>query len=325
MNRRDSNCCTCDEFAPLLTKWRFRGNFRTRAQQLVQGEIGYIHDPSFSRLSYDDVRNVPDGQPLFAERDSGIPASGRNRLPIYLQKLYEERLLSPAGERHLFRLMNYLKYRANAVRSALNPDNPDRACVRLAEALLAEAGAIRDQIVSSNLRLVVSISRRYANDRTQFDDLVSEGNMILLNAVEKFDFSRGFRFSTYTTHAVQRHFYRQIKVRHRKATREATLGDSLMADAIPMPEGEDRRHRLAAQVNRLTSRWDECLNDRERQILEARYGLNRSEKEWTLRELSREMGVSKERIRQIQIRAEEKLQEFARREHLVPELDEFSV
>ncbi|MFG0296280.1 MAG: sigma-70 family RNA polymerase sigma factor, partial [Maioricimonas sp. JB045] len=314
-NRGETTCC-CDEFQTLLEKWRFRGSYRQRALKLVQGEIGYIHDASFSRLSYESVQDMEAEASLFQDRDGNVPASERNRLPAYLQSLYGIPLLTPAGERHLFRLMNYLKYRANAVRSGLDPENPDRRCVRLAEALLAEASAIRDQIVSSNLRLVVSIARRYANDRTLFDELVSEGNMILLNAVEKFDFSRGFRFSTYTTHAVQRHFFRQIKLRHRKATREAPMGDAVLADSIPMPEGEDRRHRLASQVNRLLARWDECLNVRERQILEARYGLNRDEREWTLRELSREMGVSKERVRQIQIRAEEKLLEFAENEPL---------
>ncbi|MFG0334314.1 MAG: hypothetical protein ACF8TS_13195 [Maioricimonas sp. JB049] len=86
MNRSEMNGCACLEFAPLLGKWRFRGRFRDRARELVKKEIGYIHDASFSRLSYDDVREMAEDETVFTEQDAGGSASGRNGLPIYLQR-----------------------------------------------------------------------------------------------------------------------------------------------------------------------------------------------------------------------------------------------
>lgn len=79
--------------------------------------------------------------------------------------------------------------------------------------LLELVEQIRSQLVNSNMRLVGSIARKFSSQNCDVDDLSSDGCMILLAAIDRFDYSRGFRFSTYATHSIQRHFYRVWKTR----------------------------------------------------------------------------------------------------------------
>ena len=78
------------------------------------------------------------------------------------------------------------------------------------EKLYEESVATKNQIIRANLRLVVSIAKRYVGQAEEFFELVSDGNMSLIRAVEKFDVSRGFRFSTYASWAIMKNFARTI-------------------------------------------------------------------------------------------------------------------
>ena len=81
------------------------------------------------------------------------------------------------------------------------------------ENLYEESVATKNQIISANLRLVVSIAKRYVGPAEDFFELVSDGNLSLIRAVEKFDVSRGNRFSTYATWAIMKNFARTIPCR----------------------------------------------------------------------------------------------------------------
>ena len=76
------------------------------------------------------------------------------------------------------------------------------------EKLYDESIATKNQIIRANLRLVVSIAKRYVGPTQDFFELVSDGNISLLRAVDKFDFSRGNKFSTYATWAIMKNFAR---------------------------------------------------------------------------------------------------------------------
>lgn len=220
-------------------------------------------------------------------------------------------LLTPAGESELFRLLNYVKFRANSLRSRLNPERPDREIVEAAERLLDAAELVREVILKANLRLVGSIARRYARNETEFDEFNAEGGVTLLGAIEKFDYARGFRFSTYATHAVQRQMYRLMARRDRRRTRETVVSPEALSGVgvehcFPNIDGEP-----AQVLRRLMRIWGECLTPREQGIIRERFGLNRERCGRTLLEISRELGLSKERVRQIQLQALRKLREFA--------------
>jgi RNA polymerase primary sigma factor len=284
---------------------------RSRAQSLLVQEISFIDHPSLRRSALEDLSTCE-----FPIHTKEAPSLG---LPTYLTPLFRKPLLTRSGETHLFRLMNYCRYRANMLRSQLDPQKPKRRLVEEIEALLARAEESRRTITESNLRLVASIARNLVTRSLDFEELLSEGNLILLGAIDKFDFSRGFRFSTYATHAIQRHLYRVVHRTHRRNSRESSTDELLLASSVAAPAVEadfseefpdELRARMLYEVRK-------GLDSRERRILQARFGLNSSESVSTFQEIAGTMDLSKERIRQLQHRAIDKLREL-----LGVELDE---
>jgi RNA polymerase sigma factor (sigma-70 family) len=249
---------------------------------------------------------------------SSLPATRdatRSRIPQSTS-----RLLSPQGEQYLFRRFNCLKYRANVLRGQLCPDRPSPRLVAEIEELLSAAQQVRARIAEANLRLVASVARRFSRLEQDFEELVAEGGVVLLAAIDKFDSERGYRFSTYATHALQRHYFRYTARRGRRARTEVSTPLSVLTDvlgAIP-PETSDRES--LDRLRRLIDRWDECLSKREQQVLSLRFGLGSQDEERTLKSLSRDMGLSKERVRQIQMQALRKLRGFAEAHGLAVEL-----
>src|SRR5262249_14679004 len=146
-----------------------------------------------------------------ATRGAGSRVKPPAGLPPYLASLYGDApLLSREQEAHLFRKMNYLKYRAAKLREALDPARARTADLDEYERLQGEALAVKNQIIRANLRLVVSIAKKRVGTTNNFFELVSDGNMSLIRAVEKFDFARGFKFSTYASWAIMKNFARSI-------------------------------------------------------------------------------------------------------------------
>ena len=131
-------------------------------------------------------------------------------MPIHLSRLCEAKLLTPDQERMLFQRMNFLLQQAAGHRDQIDPRRPSRARLELVERLVALAEWHRDRLVEANLRLVFSIVKKFVNPNNSFDDLLSDGIVGLIRAVEKFDYDRGFRFSTYATQVVRRNSYRSV-------------------------------------------------------------------------------------------------------------------
>ena len=278
-----------------------------RAEAVLARELDFIHHPCFEAADADAIRTEPipeDGPGRRAKRPTGLPA--------YLAALYETPLLTPDQEVALFRKMNYLKFRANQVRSRVDPAAPDVRLLDDYDRLIAEERRTRDRIARCNLRLVVSIARAFADRETTFDELVSDGNLALISAIAKFDFGRGFRFSTYATHAIRRAFYRQLQQKRRRKTRFVLGAAELIDDAAddfqppPIEEGQARR------VRELFRQMADRLDDRERAILAARYGLGDEQRAMTLQGVAKRLGICKERVRQLQNRALDKLRDLAR-------------
>ena len=284
-----------------------------RAERILRHEIAFISHRGFARADLDRAtREFLELNPQGAGRTRQAPAD----VPAYFAELYATPLLTFEEEQALFRLMNLFKARANALRADLNREAPSASLVAQIEELLALGGRARERIIRANLRLVVSIARRFANELCSFDELVSDGNVALLNAVEKFDFSRGFRFSTYATHAIQRDFFRIIRKRRTDQTR-CTLGISEMLTNTP--EAEDTTAVEAdhlKQVQQVRSLMESQLSDREQVVVALRFGLQPGSEPATLQVVADTLQVSKERVRQIELRAIEKMQTFAQQSGL---------
>ncbi|MFT5522197.1 MAG: RNA polymerase sigma factor (sigma-70 family) [Pirellulaceae bacterium] len=274
-----------------------------RAKLIMELPLDLMHNECFEKVSADKVilTTMPESEE--PTRKARIPVG----LPQYLASLYEVALLTREQEQHLFRKFNYLKFKAAKLREELILDRAKSSLMDQIERLYDEAVAVKNQIVQSNLRLVVSIAKRHVTPSEDFFNLVSDGNMSLIRAVEKFDYSRGNKFSTYASWAIMKNFARTIpqefkhRDRFRTSTDELFSGkEDVRSDVFEQESAQQQRER---QVASILSR----LDDREKNIIISRFGLNHSQEPLTLKEVGAEMGVTKERVRQIEARALNKL------------------
>jgi len=189
------------------------------------------------------------------------------------------------------------------------------------EKLYREIVAVKNEIIRRNLRLVVSIAKRHVGQCDNFFELVSDGNMSLIRAVEKFDFARGNKFSTYATWAIMKNFARtipgELKHRDRFRTSQYEAFNATEDGRSDQYEQESAQQQREAHVGKILRHLDE----REQKIIIRRFGLERGTEPQTLKEVGEQMGVTKERVRQIEARALTKLRQAAQSEHIeLPDL-----
>ncbi len=237
--------------------------------------------------------------------------------PIALCECDPDGLLSAGDETKLFRAMNWAKYHAAELRKNLTEDDPFATeLVDQIDDLLREAETIRNQIVRIFMKLGASIAKRLASFEFPFDELASEAHVTLLRAVEIFDCERGFRFSTYATHAVRRNLIRYLK----KRRKEKTIFSG--SDALDShPEERKWTWKYEQQVVRASSTIDGMLRrlePRDQFILRSRFGLSGDCHGQSLQGIADVLGLSRERVRQLEGRAADRLRHMAQAEHFEP-------
>lgn len=160
-------------------------DLRTRALKLMQTEIDFIPNPEF-RAEDGGAAPFVDATLRYLDEARNAPAD----LPSHLRRMCESELLTQEQEVALFREMNFVKYRANALRSRIDPDATSAEMIAEIDQLLRRAEDIRDHIIQANMRLVMSIVKKFVSPQQSFDDMLSDGIFTLMQAVEKFEIGR---------------------------------------------------------------------------------------------------------------------------------------
>lgn len=283
-----------------------------RATRILELPLDCMFNESFADAGVEKEILGPLPEPDKATRKARPPAG----LPPYLASLYQVPLLTREQEQHLFRKFNYLKYTASQLREKLDVAQAKSSLMDRIEHLYDQAVETKNQIIQANLRLVVSIAKRHVGAAEEFFELVSDGNMSLIRAAEKFDYARGNKFSTYASWAIMKNFARTIPEGFKQRDRFRTSLDEMFNSTVERRgdqfEEESAQHARENQVDRILSRLDE----REQKIIISRFGLDYSHEPQTLKEVGAQLGVTKERIRQIEARALNKLRVAAHEERI---------
>jgi RNA polymerase primary sigma factor len=322
-----------------------------------------------------DVRALPGSAgPAFATGGSADPVR------TYLKEIGRVRLLTAADEVALAtRIGAGLQARATLAELADREGPGDAADLKGLRALVADGEEAQRALIQANLRLVVSIAKRYVGRGMLFLDLIQEGNLGLMRAVEKFDHTKGFKFSTYATWWIRQAITRAIADQARTIRIPVHMVETInkvirvQREMLQQLEREPTTEELAAKVGLSPTRIREIecisldllsldspvgeeddsnlsdfiqdmqadspadaatrkllneavlealeeLNDRERQVVRLRFGLEDGQAR-TLEEVGREFGVTRERIRQIESKTLAKLRHPLRSQKLRDYLD----
>ena len=287
---------------------------RQRTLRLISTEIRFVSNHAFLFVDEDIEERILQDVERAGPKATLPTAVGS--LPGRLASLGNTEPLSAAAERELFFRMNYLKFRANTLRARLDPDRPHITSIRRIERLLRAARDVRDRIVGANTRLVMAAIKKLVTPQHSFDDLLSEGLWSLMSVVERFDYGRGFRFSTYAYRSITRHAVRTISDQRKKAARVMNACDpsvfELPAEGEYSEVTEQACRQLYQQLHQLLNRLDR----RDRFIVRCRYALGGHRKVKTCQYLAEKLGVSKERVRQLEHRAVARLRAMMSELHL---------
>ncbi|WP_417382640.1 sigma-70 family RNA polymerase sigma factor [Gimesia sp.] len=283
----------------------------SRARKLLDQEIEFISNPCFSDAT---AETEILGDFDTSSSDTGLNHSQMTSVPgssTTISRLCRAEVLSAEEEQNLFRRLNYLKYRANQFRSQLNPEWVTEDQLDRVEQLLHKAQLVRDEILRRNMRLVVSIVKKCMTTGVSFDELFSDGCLTLLKAIDKFDYSRGFRFSTYAYHAISNYAYRKI-ANHRK---ERAKYKQLPPERSMEETGQVKNPLMGTgtwdELSELLNESIDTLDEREQLIVKSRFALGKHRKSLTFQKLADQLGISKERVRQLEQRAVAKLRAVA--------------
>lgn len=275
-----------------------------RLERLRAKPIEYMPNASFDDPGVWNELEQPLPAAAVAEL---FPTQAAQTPGAYLGRLGDAALLKPTEEAALFRRLNLLKHCAATLLARLDESNVEESPVARVEVLLAEACAVRNRILQANLRLVVSVAKHFADAENPLHELISDGNMSLLRAIEKFDFARGFRFSTYATWALRKNYQRALWRLHRERGRLLLVEDEIHNAVAPVVDEESSASIRLDRLRRLIADVLGRLEPREQSIVAARFGLACDGQTQTLSQLGAALGISKERVRQLESRALDKL------------------
>lgn len=296
------------------TKRRLSAEDERLLNQVMATEQDFIDSPAFYEENADhkiyvDVPDVPKPDTTWYHPVMDDLSATRNRTVKSAQQV----ILTGAQEKILFHQFNYARYRIWAIQKEVWETPSKQPLPEQADEVLKWyriSDRIREQIAETNLALVLAMAKRTRMSEVDFADLVSEGNMALLRAVDKFDAGRGYKFSTYACRAILKAFSRQGMKLSKYRQRFPTDFDPKLEKSNFLEVKRTSFEKDAAEeVRRIVTENRADLTDVERTVIEHRFGLESGEleKPMTLEQVGQIIGVTKERVRQIQNKAMEKI------------------
>ena len=285
-----------------------------RAKEIIRLPIDYIYNADFDDSSRSEamLADMPGLNEFESKRAGKSPPKD---VPPHMAHLYDWPLLTKEQEQHMFRKMNFLKHQLNKLQESLDPTKTKVSDLLRVEDLKEDIKSCRDLLISCNQRLVYSQAKQKLAAGESIDDLVSDGNMSLMRAVEKFDYARGNKFSTYATWAIMKNFARSIPDSKTHKQRYMTGHDELFEAKADVRTDEQEVLATADAARARVNRLLEHLDARTREVIRMRTGLDGSE-EMTLEQIGQHFGITKERVRQINVRGMKQLREWAAKENV---------
>jgi RNA polymerase primary sigma factor len=293
-------------------KWQLSAKDEQAMKLILESDYEFVdhesfHKPDASVQIFDKAPAIrqPDTSWYHPLVDSVTDATSMNSVGRVL--------LTGAEERALFLQFNYSRFMVTQIKAELGDKPLDKST---AEKLLHwhhKAEAYRDQIAQTNLALVLAMAKRTRMTEVDFGELVSEGNMALLRAIDKFDAARGFKFSTYACRAIIKGFSRLGMKQSKIRSMFPTDFDTKLERSDYLEKRRDTHESDCVEEIRDIIRENRAeLSQIEQEVIEHRFGVGNHGAQHdgtalTLDQVGKLIGVTKERVRQIQNKAMEKI------------------
>jgi RNA polymerase sigma factor (sigma-70 family) len=275
---------------------------RERVEQILADDFAYMDSPVFRHKYVEDELFTFDAEPQlpptawYQPTSQDLDGKAAPNSP---------KLMKGDEERLMFLRYNYAKRRLGEVKRKIKKTTLTR---ELAEQILhwhRRFEHYREYLVRTNLALVLAMAKRTRLGQVDFAEIVSEGNMALLRAVDKFNIERGFKFSTYACRAILKAFSRSAL----KASRHRNHFPVEFEPDLEKSDWIDRRRETVEEecIDELKAIVDRNLADLthvEQTVIRRRFNWQEQEESpLTLEEVGKIIGVTKERVRQIQNKA----------------------
>ncbi|MCC7293880.1 MAG: sigma-70 family RNA polymerase sigma factor [Phycisphaerales bacterium] len=285
---------------------------RALLTQWLSQPVDYVPDPTYSRPGaerelFGVKSEFPDRRiPRFYEPTSVVDSEFHNGEVVRL---------TTAQEQLAFKRYNYARYRCSRIIHRASGGKLTKSETWRLIAWAARSLDVRSQIVRLNMPLVLAMAKRTRLTNIDVNEMISEGNMALLRSVEKFDCGRGFKFSTYSCRAILKSFSRVAM----KTSRYRHVFPTEFDPTVEQSDFLDRKREgveidCVDEIRHILLENSAGLTDVERTVIVERFSLNQppsaegeSHRLKTLEQVGTIIGVTKERVRQIQNKALDKL------------------